>query len=56
MLRTLDTIAKRCIAYPIAIIGHGLTILASVLLHTAAWLLDIPIPEDDAYDDHDDWY
>lgn len=48
MFRLIDAIGKRCIAYPLMFTGAALTHLSRVLLIAAAWILNIPIPEDDA--------
>ena len=39
----INAIAKRGIAYPLAIIGLILSGIAGVLIRTAAWLVDVEI-------------
>lgn len=41
MIATLDLIGRRCIAWPMALVGLALSLIAKGLILSAAWLVGI---------------
>ena len=49
MLATIDFIARRVMAWPLALIGIVCVQLGGGLIHTAAWVADIDVNNEDEY-------
>jgi hypothetical protein len=45
-MRVIDFYARRCVAWPLAILGLLLTWISEGLIRTAAWLADVD-PQND---------
>ena len=48
-MNTVDRFGRRCIAWPIALLGMGLTWISQGLILAAAWIMDIDPTDDNQF-------
>lgn len=45
MLASLDLFARRCVAWPLVLLGYVMTCTAGLLIRIGAWLVNVDVSE-----------
>lgn len=45
MIAWIDLVARRCVAWPLVLVGYGMTLTASGLIRVGAWLVNVNVSE-----------